>query len=220
MYFCKLKFFEALDRKGRRKKKSAKEPHIKRVHNYYSYTGFYSFLGKSLKKALPPIVIFVLLILGFHFFIFDIPSALDWAVESLPNWGVLAFFYLSESLLGLIPPELFIAWSGKTAEPVINLSILAVLSYLGGMTSYFIGRATLRIPQFHYYMEVKMARQIKQARKWGGILIAVGALLPLPFAISSIVAGMIKFPFYQWVLYGLLRFLRYVLYGAAIFSVL
>jgi membrane protein YqaA with SNARE-associated domain len=207
-----------LENRRESRKKRDRRPRIKRVHDYYSYTGFYSFLGTSLKRAVPPIIIFVAAILGIHYFVYDLNDALDLAVQELPNWGVLVFFYLSESILGLVPPELFIAWSGKTTEPITNLIYIAILSYLGGMTSYFIGRATLNIPSFHYYMEVKMAKQISQARKWGGILIAVGALLPLPFAISSLVAGMIKFPFIHWVLYGLLRFVRYALYGWAIFN--
>ncbi len=191
----------------------------KRAHKYYKITGFYSFIMESIKKSMPPVLIVVALLAVFHFVVIPIPEALELAVAELPNYGVLAFFFVSETILGLIPPELFIAWAGKTTDPVLNLFLIALLSYLGGMSSYFIGRWSLKIPAIHNYLEVKMAKQLIMARKWGGILIAVGALLPLPFSIGSLVAGMLRYPFKYWVLIGLLRFVRFALYGAAIFSV-
>jgi membrane protein YqaA with SNARE-associated domain len=57
-------------------------------------------------------------------------------------------------------------------------------------------------------------------RKWGGILIIAGAILPLPFAIASMSAGIIKFPFGSYLLYGILRLLRFAIYGALIFGAL
>ncbi len=190
-----------------------------RAHKYYKITGFYSFVLESIKKSMPPVLVVVGLLVLFHFFVMPIPEALDLAVSELPSYGVLAFFFLSETLLGLVPPELFIAWAGKTSEPALNLFLIALLSYLGGMCSYFLGRWSLKIPAVHNYLEVKMAKQLIMARKWGGILIAVGALLPLPFSVGSLVAGMLRYPFKSWVIIGLLRFVRFALYGAAIFSI-
>lgn len=191
----------------------------KRAHRYYKITGFYSFVIESIKKSMPPVIVVVGLLVIFHFAVMPIQEALELAVQELPNYGVLAFFFVSETILGLIPPELFIAWAGKTNEPALNLFLIALLSYLGGMCSYFIGRWSLKIPAIHNYLEVKMAKQLIMARKWGGILIAVGALLPLPFSVGSLVAGMLRYPFKNWIIIGLLRFLRFAIYGAAIFSV-
>lgn len=190
-----------------------------RAHKYYKVTGFYSFILESIKKSMPPVLIVVGLLVIFHFSVMPIQEALELAVEELPNYGVLAFFFISEIVLGLIPPELFIAWAGKTSAPEMNLFLIALLSYLGGMCSYFLGRWSLKIPAIHNYLEVKMAKQLIMARKWGGILIAVGALLPLPFSVGSLVAGMLRYPFKSWVIIGLLRFVRFALYGAAIFSI-
>ncbi len=190
-----------------------------RAHKYYKITGFYKFVVDSIKKSMPPVIIVVALLVLFHFFVMPIGEALELAVDELPDAGVLAFFYLSETLLGLIPPELFIAWAGETATPIINLSLIALFSYLGGLTAYWIGRRALKIPSLHNYLEVKMAKQLVMARKWGGVLIAVGALLPLPFSMASLVAGMLKYPVKSWAIVGLLRFVRFAIYGAAIFSV-
>lgn len=199
-------------------RKSEKKSRIKLLHQYYKYTGFYSFLGGSLKKALTPLILFVAILIGIHYFVIDINDLLVKMTNTFPPFWVLTVFFLSESILGLIPPEIFIAWSDKMPDPILYLSLIAILSYAGGIVSYFTGRAATRIPAVHEYLEVKMAKHLKNARKWGGFLIIVGATLPVPFAISSLAAGMIKYPFINYLLFGLLRFVRFAIYGAAIFS--
>ncbi|MDP5157183.1 MAG: VTT domain-containing protein [Flaviramulus sp.] len=188
------------------------------LHQYYNYTGFYSFVWLAIKKALPYIIIIVGIIYTLNHF-FDINNALVTLTEILPAYGVLSFFFVSETLLGLVPPEIFIAWAGKMYSPWFYLSILAILSYTGGLLAYWIGHAITKIPSVHNYLEVKMEKQLKNSKKWGGFLIVVGALLPLPFSISCMAAGLIEFPFKNVVLYGSLRLLRFVIYGLIIFNV-
>lgn len=197
-----------------------KKPRWKLLHQYYSYTGFYNFVGRSLLKATPPVLIFVIIVLGIHFFVIDVNDILIYVTDNFHPIGVFAVFFASESVLGLIPPEIFIAWCDKNQYPWIFLSILALLSYLGGVVSYFFGRGIANIPKVFVYLEVKMAKHIKNMRKWGGLLIITGALLPLPFAISSMAAGIIKYPFGNFLLVGSLRFLRFLIYGLLIFGVL
>lgn len=204
--------------KKRRNKKNVK-PHVERLHNYYQRTGFYMFIWESLKKAFWPIVGAIVGLFIFNKYVYNINDGLQAMTETFSRLGVLTVFFISETILGLIPPEIFIAWSKKTANPVLNLSILATLSYLGGLTAYFIGRASLKIDSVKNYLEVKMAKNLKNTSKWGGFLILVGALLPLPFAISCLTAGMIKYPFKNVVLVGSFRFIRFAIYAWAIFSV-
>ncbi len=87
------------------------------------------------------------------------------------------------------------------------------------LIAYWIGVSITNIPTIHNYLEEKMANQLKNSKKWGGFLILVGALLPLPFSIACIAAGIIKFPFKNVVLFGSLRLLRFLIYGLLIFSV-
>ncbi|CAM1360999.1 Short-chain dehydrogenase [Tenacibaculum soleae] len=204
--------------KKRRNKKNVK-PHVERLHNYYQRTGFYMFIWESLKKAFWPIVGAIVGLFIFNKYVYNINDGLQAMTETFSRLGVLTVFFISETILGLIPPEIFIAWSKKTTTPVLNLSILATLSYLGGLTAYFIGRASLKIDSVKNYLEVKMAKNLKNTSKWGGFLILVGALLPLPFAISCLTAGMIKYPFKNVVLVGSFRFIRFAIYAWAIFSV-
>ena len=195
-----------------------KKSKAKLLHQYYTYTGFYTFIGNSLKKAILPILIVVSLLLLFNKYVYNINDALQSITETFSTQGILIIFFTSESLLGLIPPEIFIAWSKKTSDPLLNLSILATLSYLGGVTSFFLGKAALEIESIKNYLEVKMAKSLKNTSKWGGFLIIVGALLPIPFSITCMAAGMIKYPLKGVMLYGLLRFVRFAIYAIAIFQ--
>ena len=196
-----------------------KKSRFKLLHQYYTYTGFYRFIGLSLKKSIIPVVAFIGVIFAIHFFVIDINTALTTITETFKTTSVLAVFFLSESMLGLIPPEIFIAWSKKLPQPILYLSILAVLSYLGGIISYITGLSITRIPKVRYAIENRLATHIKNTRKWGGFLIVVGALFPIPFALTSIAAGFIRYEFKNYLLFGLLRFARFYLYAIAIFKV-
>lgn len=197
-----------------------KKPRWKLLHQYYNYTGFYRFVGSSLKKAILPVILFLGALVAVNEYVININSVLVTVTNTFSPVGILSVFLASESIgLGLVPPELFIAWAGKSAMPVFYLSLLALASYLGGIISYFAGKAITKIPAVHRYMETKMAKHIKNTEKWGGFLIVVGALLPIPFAITSVAAGIINYRFRYYLLFGLLRFIRFYGYALVIFKI-
>jgi len=196
-----------------------KKSRLQLLHQYYSYTGFYGFLGSSLLKAIPLIVLFIGGLLAIHFYVIDVNVLLSKMTETFPAFGILSVFFISESILGLIPPEIFIAWSSKSATPIFHLSLLALLSYAGGVVSYFIGKAITKIPSVTEYLEVKMAKHIRNTRKWGGFLIIVGALLPIPYSLTTMTAGIINYPLKSLLFFVTLRLLRFYIYALAIFNI-
>ena len=191
----------------------------KLLHQYYRYTGFYTFIGNSLKKSAIPVILIIFGLYLVNEFVFTIDDGLEFLTQTFSRTGVLIVFFISETLLGLIPPEIFIGWSKKTTTPILNLSILATLSYTGGILSYFIGKTIQKINTVKNYLEIKMAKHLKNTEKWGGFLILIGALLPVPFSITCVAAGMIKYPLKGVLLFGLFRFVRFALYAWAIFNV-
>ena len=203
-----------------RPKQRIKKSKLRLLHQYYSYTGFYSFVKTSLVKALLPISIFIISLWLINKFFINFNDLFTSITTTFNPFIVLVVFFASESLLGLIPPEIFIAWAGKTEMPIFFLTMLAVLSYVGGIISFFIGKAISNMPSVYNYLEVKMEKHVKMIRKWGGFLIVVGALLPIPFAITSITAGLIHYKFKNYLLFALLRFVRFYLYALVIFNVL
>ncbi len=201
-------------------KQSIKKSKIRLLHQYYSYTGFYAFVRSSLGKSILPIAIFIIALWLVHAFLIDFNVLFTSITTTYNPLTILAVFFASESLLGLIPPEIFIAWADKTDSPIFYLSMLAVLSYLGGIISYTIGKTISKMPTVYNYLQVKMQKHVKMIRKWGGFLIVVGALLPIPFAITSVAAGLIHYKFRDYLLFGLLRFVRFYLYALVIFNIL
>ncbi|MBT0607966.1 YqaA family protein [Aequorivita echinoideorum] len=191
---------------------------IKRAHLYYKYTGFYNFVGQSLKKAIVPIIFAVVALVLLDQFVVDFSDLFTYITQNYAPINILLVFLASESLLGLVPPEIFIAWSDKMPQPILYLSLLAAISYLGGIISYFIGKWIFTIPKVYAYMEGKMKKHLKHIQKWGGFLIVVGALLPIPYSMTSMAAGTINYSFRKYLLFGLLRFVRFYLYAVAIFS--
>lgn len=200
--------------------KIQKKSKLKLLHQYYSYTGFYGFIGSSVKKSILPLLIIAALVILFNQYVFNINEGLLYLTETFSKFAILITFFISETILGLLPPEIFIGWALKTDMPIGNLALLATLSYFGGITSFFLGKLTLNIDAVNNYLEQKMSKHLKNTSKWGGFLIIVGALLPLPFAITCMAAGMIKYPLKGVVLFGLFRFLRFAFYGYLIYGII
>ncbi|MDQ1770227.1 short-chain dehydrogenase [Labilibaculum sp. A4] len=197
-----------------------RKPKIQLLHQYYSYTGFYQFIGATLKKVAVPFAVLVGLILFLEYYVLDFHSLFHETTKDYSPISVFMIFFTSESILGLIPPELFIAWVKTLPDPMLQLSLLALLSYLGGCVSYFIGKTILSIPSVKKTVENKMKKHITNLKKWGGLLIVVGALLPLPFSMVSMASGIINFSFKRYLLFGLFRFLRFYLFALAIFNIM
>lgn len=197
-----------------------KKSRARLLHQYYKYTGFYAFIWNNTKKALIPIAVFVGILLYINYKVMSINDMLLYVTQNFSDTFVFSLFFISESFLGLLPPDIFIAWTKNTESPLLYLTLLAVLSLAGGIISYYKGRTLLLIPKINDYLEGKMSKHIRNMQKWGGFLIAVGALLPLPFAMACLAAGMIKFPQRHFFVFASLRVLRFVIYGYAIYSAL
>jgi membrane protein YqaA with SNARE-associated domain len=192
----------------------------RQLHMYYTYTGFYKFILDGLKSAFLPTALIVGGLFYVHYNVININEALTLLTQRYSDLTIFAVFFASESILGLLPPDIWIAWTKNTDYPILYLSFLAILSYLGGVISYLLGKAMLIIPAVNNFMFNKMSKHIANMRKWGGLLIAVGALLPLPFAMAAMAAGMIKFNFKNFLMFALLRLMRFVIYGFAIYQML
>ncbi|MGV7106088.1 YqaA family protein [Flavobacterium sp. U410] len=200
--------------------KQQKKSRAQLLHQYYKYTGFYAFIWENTKKAIMPLLIIVGILVFINYRVMSITEMLLYVTQNFSKTFIFSLFFASESFLGLLPPDIFIAWTKTTEHPLLYLSFLAVLSYLGGVISYFYGRSLLLVPKINEYLEGRMSKHIRNMQKWGGFLIAVGALLPLPFAMACLAAGMIKFSKKQFFAFAALRVLRFVIYGFAIYSAL
>ena len=93
-----------------------------------------------------------------------------------------------------------------------------LLSYVAGIASYFLGQywATRKVVKERFLERHK--NTMEQLRRFGGLLIILAALTPLPYPIVCQLSGLNKYPFKYFVWITLVRFLRFGLYGALLFS--
>jgi membrane protein YqaA with SNARE-associated domain len=193
---------------------------VLRLNRYYYLTNFYSFLLGILIRGFFALLFLIATIFCIDFFLVDINSLINSFFEKYSSKLLMSVFFISESFLGLIPPELFIAWASKSPHPFFNVFILATISYLGGVVSYVIGGYLFLIPFVKNFIEVKISKHIINMRKWGGFFIVLGALTPVPHSLVSLSSGLIKYNFKKYLLWSLFRYLRFLLYAIVIFKIL
>jgi membrane protein YqaA with SNARE-associated domain len=188
-------------------------------NRYYKITKFYDFLRSTAIKGGIAIVIFGTILLALEYFFLDFNALLDSLVTNYSPKVIFSSFLLSETILGLVPPEIFIAWASKSVSPWFFLFILATMSYLGGIIAYFIGNRLFLIPAVKNHIENKIAIHINNLRKWGGLFVFIGAMLPLPHSIVSLACGLIKYDFKNYLLWALFRYVRFIIYALIIFQI-
>lgn len=132
---------------------------------------------------------------------------------------VIAFFFISETILGLVPPDLFIIWAKQFTNPYVMVTLLAVLSYGAGLLAYYFGYRIGAWKRISDFINIKFAEQFKMLRSWGGLIIVLAALLPLPFSTMCLGAGMLKYSLRALLILGLFRFVRFYAYAAVLYQV-
>lgn len=187
-------------------------------HFYYKKKGVYSFLAKNVLKVGIGLLALVLILYLLNNLLPDFQGSIDRFINRFDTIPVLSLFFLSESLLGLIPPDIFIVWAQKFPSPYLMISLLAILSYTGGLVSYFIGKFIGQIPKVNLWLQGKFIEHFDKIRKWGGVLIIFAALFPLPFSPVCIVAGMVRFPIPAFLLLATFRWVRFFAYAAVLFK--
>ena len=191
---------------------------LKSYHELLVRTGGYTFLRSNLLKLGASIIIILGLFYLIDVFVIDLDDAMSWVTQILSPMGVVSLFFISEVSIGFISPELLIVWADETANPRWTLILLAALSYGAGIASYFLGRywATRKVVRERFLERHK--NTMEQLRRFGGLLIILAALTPLPYPIVCQLCGMNKYPFKYFAWITLVRFLRFGLYGALLFS--
>lgn len=189
-------------------------------HVYYRRSGGYAFLFKNFIRLAIGLGLFAALLWVLGTYVFDIGVATDFIFGRLDPSTVILTLFISESLLGILPPDLYIIWAGETAtSPYLMVTYLAISSYFGGVVSYWIGTKLYRLKIIQTWVEVRFVEQFKVLKRFGGLLIFLAAMTPLPYSPVSVVAGIVKFPFRIYLIVGLSRILRFFLYAFILFQV-
>lgn len=134
---------------------------------------------------------------------------------------IFFIFFVSETVFGIIPPELFMIWALRN-EVVIdyigNVSILIALSYCAGIIGYYVGSHFGTTQLYRSLQKNYLGKFEKHVNRFGGFLVIVAALTPLPFAGICMLMGTVKYPYRRFLLMSTTRILRFVVYGAIIWE--
>jgi len=194
---------------------------LKELYLHYKEKGLYRYVGWNVLKIIFFYAIFVVIIYFVGKYLLDYNKIFKSVLDRLSDRTTLIVFFLSESFLGLVPVDLFVIWTLKFEQPMIYLAILGILSYAGGIISYFIGVWISRMPRIKAYTERRLEGYIKFTRKWGGAFIVIAALFPFsPFSMVTIAVTMLHYPFNRFLLFGTSRLVRFVLQGIVFFNLL
>ena len=146
--------------------------------------------------------------------------------EEINNVGdrlplLLGIFTVSEIVFGILPPELFmLVWQSKgvLSEYIINLSYLTVISYAAGILGFYIGRFFSKTKIYVRIHDRYLKQYDHKLKKYGLYLVLVGAVTPVPFSATCMLAGSVNTPFKDFLLVCISRIIRFAAYGWAVWA--
>lgn len=192
---------------------------VELYHRYLHRTGFYKLMLFQVIKFSILIVVIIGILLLLLFFFIDLEKKFFELTHSLKPIYVFIIFFLSESVfLSIITPDLFILWADNFENKYLFLTLLGLISWLGGIASYYIGMLLILMPKVRTWVEKKFSHLILSVNKWGTFFIIIAALLPIPWSPALIATGMMNYPAKRIYYITLFRLLRFYIYGAIIFS--
>jgi len=151
----------------------------------------------------------------------NVTALFNFFTDNLSDPFIFIVFLLSESFLGMIPPDIFVIWSAKFNAPFLLLSILGILSYAGGILSYFIGKWLSARKRIRAYSERVLNKYITLVRKWGGAFIIIAAIFPFsPFSLVVMAVSLMKYPLKLYLIFGLSRIVRFIAQGIVYLGIL
>ncbi|MFK7951199.1 MAG: VTT domain-containing protein [Ekhidna sp.] len=178
------------------------------------------FLIRNLLKGF----IWFALIIAIYFFL---RNNYDFSLESIlgPVYEQPTIVYLiflgSEIIFGIIPPEFFMIWAlrtGELASFINNVIALSVISYLAGVAGFLIGEY-LNNTQLYKQMQKRVFGKFEEhLNNYGGFLVIVAALTPVPFSGIAMLVGSVHYSFRKYLLFSLFRFLRFFVYAIIIWE--
>ena len=194
---------------------------MKKLFIHYKERGLFRYVGRNVLMIFVVYVIFIFLVFLIGKYLIDFNRLFQGLIDTLSDRFVIILFFVSESFTGMVPVDLFVIWTQKFEKPVPYLAFLGILSYVGGVISYQIGRWISGRPKVKVYTEKKLTNYVDFVRKWGGAFIIIAALLPFtPFSLVVISVTMLKYPFKRFLLFALTRLVRFVIQGVLFFDIL
>lgn len=167
-------------------------------------------MSKIVFLYLVAIVVIILL----EKFLLDFNKVYAYIFEKFSDGEIIVTVLISETIIGLFPPEIFMVWTTKFNYPVIMLSILGAVAYMGGIIAYQAGYWLSKREKIRSYIEKRLRKQMALTQKWGGAFIVFAAIFPFtPYAAVVMAVSLLKYPFGRFLIFGIFRILRFIIQG-------
>ena len=129
--------------------------------------------------------------------------------------------YSISELLSFLPPEVFILTLEQSSAGLylLDVSILSAISYLAGILMYLLGIGMGRLSFFKRFIYRFYKRELRQLKRFGGILILLAALTPVPYVLICLLVGASGLSFRSFWVYAASRFLRFLILGYLLWHV-
>lgn len=127
---------------------------------------------------------------------------------------ILSIYAVSELIIGIIPPELFMIWSLRSGEAhtyILYILLLTVISYLAGFIAYLFGRYLHNTQLYQYLHNRYLQKSEVLLHEYGLYLILVASLTPVPFSGVAMLVGSVHYPVKKYIYWSLLRFIKFAL---------
>ena len=194
---------------------------LKEHHQSNKKRGLYGYMWWTSLKIVAIYILIIVPVILIGKYLIDFNRIFQYLTDNLSDGFVLIVFMISESFLGMIPPDFFVIWTTKFDSPFLFLTILGILSYIGGALSYLIGYWLSKRPKIKAYSERALDKYILLVRKWGGAFIIIAALFPFsPFSMVIIAVSLLKYPFKLYLLFGISRIARFLIQGVLYLDIL
>ncbi|EON76855.1 hypothetical protein ADIS_2726 [Lunatimonas lonarensis] len=134
---------------------------------------------------------------------------------------VITIFVLSEIFFGIIPPEVFMLWALRTGHLggfLSGIGMLAAISYLAGAFNYNVGRSIRNTAFFTKIRRMWLKKSLILFERFGGYLIVVASVTPLPFAGIALLSGAGNVKAKTYYLNSIWRIVRYFVYAFVLYE--
>lgn len=159
------------------------------------------------------VVIFALIGVLAYFFKGPLTDWATWMVKTFGLWGLVGVVPLSDVLSLPVPPEVALFIAMATNQPVaLTIALLSAASVACGSLSFLIGPQLTRIGFIGRRIERWRPRGEALFRHWGVWTVAIGAVSPVPYAMTCWFAGIYKMKYSRFFLATLFRVPRFIGY--------
>lgn len=126
-------------------------------------------------------------------------------------------YTLSEIFFGIIPPEFFMMiWILDEISLmgfIKNLILQASISYMAGVFGFYIGRIFSKTQVYQKVSNNYLKKLGDNLYVFGGLLVFIGAITPIPFSATCMLAGSTHLSVNKFLLIAIARLLRFAVYG-------